>query len=304
LCEDNAANQQVICEHLSRVGLKTVVAENGKIGVDFVRNRHEKDEKQFDLIFMDMHMPVMDGLEAVSKIVEINPHIPIVALTANIMSNDREIYKNSGMVDYVGKPFTSQELWRCLMRFFTPVKWHAEDKTERLQKDSELRQRLINNFISNNKNNFAEIKNALNTNDIKSAHRIAHTLKTNAAQLGKTLLKKAAETVEHHLKNGENRVLPEQLEILKNELDAAVTELSSLVREPEPVSQGELLNEADVKKLFDELEFMLKECDNDCLSLTKNLRRIPGCEELIRQIERYDFKLAEETLAALKKSRK
>jgi len=76
LCEDNAMNQQVICEHLARVGIKTVVAENGKIGVDMIRGRLLSGEKQFDLIFMDMHMPVMDGLEAAAKIMSLQQRFP------------------------------------------------------------------------------------------------------------------------------------------------------------------------------------------------------------------------------------
>ncbi|MDR0473412.1 MAG: response regulator, partial [Treponema sp.] len=105
VCEDNAMNQQVICEYLARVGLKSFVAGNGKEGVDMVRSRMEKGEKPFDLIFMDIHMPVMDGLEAASIINKLQTGSPIVAMTANIMSTDRELYKMNGMPDYVGKPF-------------------------------------------------------------------------------------------------------------------------------------------------------------------------------------------------------
>jgi len=120
LCEDNAMNQHIICKHLERVGIKTVVAGNGKIGVEMVQSRKEKGEKQFDLIFMDMRMPVMDGIEATEKILELNTGVPIVALTAEVMSNDMEIYKKSGLSDFLGKPFRSQELWLCLAKYLTP----------------------------------------------------------------------------------------------------------------------------------------------------------------------------------------
>jgi CheY-like chemotaxis protein len=117
LCEDNSMNQQVICEHLARIGLSAVVAENGRVGLEAVKSRIESGEPQFDLIFMDIHMPVMDGLEAAAEIIKLNTGIPIVAMTANVMSGDEELYRKSGMNDCVGKPFTSQELWRCLMRY-------------------------------------------------------------------------------------------------------------------------------------------------------------------------------------------
>jgi len=120
VCEDNEMNQFVIVEHLARVGLKAVVAENGRIGVDIVKDRIRKGERLFDLIFMDIHMPVMDGFEAADEINKLNINIPMVAMTANVMNEDMDVYKLSGIPDCVGKPFTSQELWRCLLKYFTP----------------------------------------------------------------------------------------------------------------------------------------------------------------------------------------
>jgi len=121
VCEDNDMNKFVIREHLARVGLNTVIAENGKIGLDMIKERKFNGEKQFDLILMDMHMPVMDGFEASSEISKLNLGIPMVAMTANIMIEDLEVYKASGMPDCLSKPFTSQELWRCLLRYFKPL---------------------------------------------------------------------------------------------------------------------------------------------------------------------------------------
>jgi signal transduction histidine kinase len=121
ICEDNYMKQEVIREHLSNIGLKTIVAENGLIGLELVQNRVKNGEKLFDLIFMDMHMPVMDGLDAAAEIKKLGVKIPIVALTANIMVDELDIYKVHGIVDCVSKPFTSQELWRCLLKYLTPV---------------------------------------------------------------------------------------------------------------------------------------------------------------------------------------
>ncbi|MCL2441619.1 MAG: ATP-binding protein [Treponema sp.] len=237
LCEDNDMNQQVICEHLARVGLKTVVAENGKIGLDMVQSRMPggtaalKGEKQFNLIFMDIHMPVMDGFEAAAKILELNKNIPIVALTANIMSDDRDLYKTSGMTGYLGKPFTSQELWRCLMKFFTPIIQKAPEKIALMQNVDDLQQKLINIFVQNSQDAYVKIKDAIDTNDIKLAHRLAHTLKSNAAQLNKPALQKIAGKVEESLKNGENRVNPSDFESLQAELNTVLAELTPLVSE-------------------------------------------------------------------------
>jgi len=226
LCEDNIMNQQIVYEQLSRVGLKTVIADNGKIGFDLVKKRQDNNEKQFDLIFMDMHMPVMDGLEASEKIKELHTGIPIVAMTANVMFNDREIYKKSGMIECVGKPFSTQELWRCLMKYFTPISTGV-DKNAKLEANLEFQRKFQALFVKNNKDKYYEIVNALDSNDITLAHRQAHSLKGDAGQIGKIILQKAAADVEQSLKDGKKLVTAEQLNILKLELDLVVNEFIS-----------------------------------------------------------------------------
>jgi PAS domain S-box-containing protein len=317
LCEDNAMNQQVISEHLARVGLKTVVAENGKIGVDMVRGRMAGAEKQFDLILMDMHMPVMDGLEASAKIIELNANIPIVAMTANIMSNDREIYRKSGINDCVGKPFTSQELWRCLMKYFNPLNWQTLNETRQTQTEDELRRKLISGFIKDNQNRFSEIKNALDAGDIKLAHRLAHTLKGNAGHLGKILLQKAAADIENQLKDGQNMITPQQMAALETELNAALAELAAEIpvtagtNSTEPVDEDftsgaaaevEFVDVEFARELIKKLEPMLEMGNLECRDLTGSLRRIPGTGELKQQVEDLDFTEALVTLAGLKKN--
>jgi len=303
LCEDNPMNQQVISEHLSRVGLDIVVAENGKIGVDLVRERKDKGEKQFDLIFMDMHMPVMDGLEAASKIIELDTGVPVVAMTANIMADDREIYMESGMVDYVGKPFTSQELWRCLLKFFTPLNWNKEDKTKQAQDDEKLRNKLIKKFILSNSDIYIEITNALDCGDIELAHRLAHTLKSNAAQLDKHLLQQVAEEIEDSLKDGKNLVTAQQTDRLDKELKEVLAGFESMAEESTSQALDETEKSSDtaaILELLNELEALLEESDTECLELIDRCVIIPDSDELISQIEDFDFTSALETLANIK----
>jgi CheY-like chemotaxis protein len=171
-------------------------------------------------------MPVMDGLEAASRIQELDTGIPIIAMTANIMSNDREIYRNNGMYDCVGKPFTSQELWRCLMKYLTPLNKNNAEKNILLEADAEYHKMLQVYFVKSNQKKCEEIAGALQEGDIELAYRMAHTLKGNAGQLGKTILQKAAADVERQLKGGKNLVTPEQLKILENELTMVLNEFS------------------------------------------------------------------------------
>jgi len=247
-------------------------------------------------------MPVMDGLEATGIILALETGIPIVAMTANIMSHDRELYRNSGMADYVGKPFTSQELWRCLMKFFTPISWKIESKSQREQVENELRQKLIIKFVVKNRDKYDEIMNAINTGDIKLAHRLAHTIKSNAGQLVKHGLQQAADEIENSLKNGENLVSQQQLDTFNEELNMAIAEFEPMVQEQLPVADpSEQLSNDAIRELLAELEVLLEESDPECLTFTDKLRSIPGSNELIQQIEDFEFKTAIKLLAELKK---
>jgi HPt (histidine-containing phosphotransfer) domain-containing protein len=132
------------------------------------------------------------------------------------------------------------------------------------------------------------------------AHRLAHSLKSNAGQLKKTLLQQAAGEVEHLLKDGENLVTPQQMEVLEKSLNAAITELEPLVREqPKFKTAVEPLDSLATRELLEKAGKLLKRGDPDCLSLIEDLSAIPGSEDLIEQMEQLDFELALVTLAEL-----
>ncbi|MDR0464593.1 MAG: response regulator [Treponema sp.] len=328
LCEDNVMNQQVICEHLKRIGLKTVVAENGKIGVDFVQSRLEK--KQFDLVLMDIHMPVMDGLEAASRILEFDKNIPVVALTANIMTSDKDIYMANGIIDCIGKPFTSQELWRCLLKYLKPLETgklspDAAQKTADVDSDEEFHKKLQLMFIRSNHNKFSEIVTAMK-NDLSLAYRLTHSLKSNAGQIGMRKLQSAAAVVERQLKGGVNRVTEEELLHLETELSAVLNELSHLMDEqsglkemddlfhaatapsvskPDPEESGQDYAE----KILNTLEPLLKMGSPDCCKLIDSIRAISGDahigqikDTLVQQIDDFEFDQAFSSYKKLKEA--
>jgi CheY-like chemotaxis protein len=299
VCEDNSLNQQVICEHLTRVGIKSVVAENGKIGVDMVKKRVNRNEKMFDLIFMDIHMPVMDGLEAVEKILELETGVPIVALTANVMVHDRLIYKEKGMNDCLGKPFSTQELWRLLVKYFEPIRWDKDEENQRIKDESDLQRRLIINFVKNNANKFNEISDALKKGDIETAYRLTHTLKGNAGQLNKSLLQRAAKEVESLLKDGENLATPAHMTALEIELAAVMAEFSPLV-DSHIKENIEYMDVNAAKELLDKVEPIVTDSDPECLNYLSELQRIQGSEALVRYIDDFDFKAAAKEIAALR----
>jgi len=303
LCEDNIMNQEVISEHLSRVGLKTVIAENGKIGVEMVQNRKKNKEKQFDLIFMDIHMPVMDGIEASLKIRHLNTGIPIIAMTANIMSTDREIYIENGMINCIGKPFTSQELWHCLLKYLTPLDKINITKNTNYELSNDFNKKIQILFVKDNKFKFSELTKALEDNDIKLAHRIAHTLKSNAGQVGKTLLQQAAADIESRLADGKNNVAYEQLNVLETELNIVINEYLPLLEESDDKSEkaeNKPLDLENIKEIFTKLEPLLKTGNSECMNYTESLNYIPGSDNLIQHMDNYEFKKALSELEILK----
>jgi CheY-like chemotaxis protein len=302
LCEDNEMNQEVICEHFERVGLRTVVAGNGQEGIEVVRGRLERGEKPFDLIFMDINMPVMGGLEAAPRIAALGTGTPIIALSANIMPQDRVAYQNSGMPDFMSKPFTSQELWRCLLKYLTPVSWSKVDRAGGTADDEELQQKLKMNFLKNNRDRFGEISRAIDAGDIKLAHRLAHTLRSNAGQLGKTGLQKAAGKVERLLEDGMNLTTPDHLEALGAELSEVLAELSHLadVLAAQREAEARTLDEQEARDVFDRLAPLLDDGDAECLKLVSKLYLIPGTDELIGLLEDLEFEAAAEALEGLR----
>ena len=116
LVEDNDLNQQVAEEFLGKCGLKVTIAGNGQEALDNVRTT------QFDAVLMDLHMPVMDGFEATRQI-RATPgtrDLPIIAMTAAAMTQDREASALVGMNDHIAKPIDSRELADVLLRWIKP----------------------------------------------------------------------------------------------------------------------------------------------------------------------------------------
>ena len=117
LVEDNPVNQMVAQKMLERIGLKATLANNG------VEALHCLDEQSFDLVLMDCQMPEMDGFDATREIRKLEfktpqqMRLPIIAMTANVMSGDRERCLETGMDDYIGKPVQRDQLATVLRKW-------------------------------------------------------------------------------------------------------------------------------------------------------------------------------------------
>ena len=117
LVEDNEFNQDVMIEVLKEARITVDLAVNGEIAVKKVKENH------YDLVLMDMQMPVMDGVTATRLIREMPEFagLPILAMTANITALDRQVCLDAGMDDYLTKPIRPGELWEKLLHWMQPV---------------------------------------------------------------------------------------------------------------------------------------------------------------------------------------
>jgi len=300
VCEDNGFNKRVICGHLSKVGVKYIVANNGKEGVDVVTARIKSGAKPFDMILMDIQMPVMDGLEASLKINELGVKTPIIALSANIMTVDLENYKSHGMAAAVGKPFTAQELWNCLAMFLPVVGCTVIKKNIHTNEEARDQKPLKKYFVQSNRDTYKNIVQALDAGDFKLAHRIAHSLKGTAGQLREKNLQTAAAIVEEILSGENEQPGEEQMLTLKKELDSVLDKLAPFLLEERNVTKEKPVDKDRLLEVFDKLEPMLKRKDVDSLKLIGDLCNYPGTEELIKHIKSYMFQQALETLIGIR----
>jgi signal transduction histidine kinase/CheY-like chemotaxis protein len=121
IVEDNLINQKVIKHTLKGMGITSDLADNGEMGVEmFKKNR-------YDMVFMDIQMPVMNGVVATKKIIEYEErynldHTPIVAVTTNALKGDRELYLKSGMDEYIAKPISEDKFVSVIKQFYRPKK--------------------------------------------------------------------------------------------------------------------------------------------------------------------------------------
>jgi len=117
--EDNPINQKMIQHTLKNIGITTECADNGQIGLDL----YMLNPKKYDIIFMDIQMPVMNGVEATKAILRYEErkklaHTPIIAVTANALKGDREHFMEEGMDEYVSKPINLERFIDVLRMFF------------------------------------------------------------------------------------------------------------------------------------------------------------------------------------------
>jgi len=288
VCEDNVMNQGVIRDHLHKVGLDCVMAENGQEGLDFVKERIASNSNPYDLIFMDINMPIMGGVEASKLITELGVGTPIVALTANVMSNDKMSYREMGMSDILGKPFTSQELWRCLLKYLQPISMSAAENEVALEDTDEFKLELVAQFVKNSSNVYNDIINCLASGDVAAAHRLAHNLKSHSGLLKQQKLQAIAARVEASLTNGVNRATEADLNELREEHSIVLQEITPIAESVETSNVVEFDKEA-FQVWGTELVQLLKDSNFECMGYIDRAKSVPDGDKLVQCLENMDM---------------
>ncbi|MCZ8294465.1 MAG: PAS domain S-box protein [Hylemonella sp.] len=319
LAEDNALNQEVALAMLEREGAQVVVAGNGQQAVD----RLAAQPQGFDLVLMDVQMPVLDGLQATQQIrqrLQLR-ELPILAMTANAMSADREACAAAGMNAHVGKPFELDELVALIRqhtgraaeavaggRVSEPADAGAGASVldtatalRRLGQDTALLQRLRSAFVPATAELMRQTRQAAAHGDWSAAGGWAHQLKSSAASVGAEELAQAGAVAEQHWRTSAAVADAAKSAELLVALDAAWGRAQgALVQVPAatPVSVPQVV-ESSPGSLLDrlvQLEALLQQSDMAAIDLHEALlerhAQLPELAALNLAMERLDLPAA------------
>ena len=224
LVEDNEINQEVAMGQLEDAEVFVDLAENGEVALSMIR------DNDYDVVLMDMQMPVMDGIEA-TRALRTDPayeKLPIIAMTANAMASDREACLEAGMNDHIAKPIDPDQLFGVLLRWIKRADGRIEVKRATAAQSSkpagepglaidgiDVRsgltrtggnrgryETLLRKFAEQQAYTVDSMRNALKIGDAASAERAAHSLKGASGTLGAASLSEAAAGAEIAIRTG------------------------------------------------------------------------------------------------------
>ncbi|WP_433741062.1 response regulator [Pseudomonas putida] len=325
LVEDNELNRELACELLQEAGIELALANDGQQALDLLAR-----DSDFDGVLMDCQMPIMDGYTATARIRE-QPRfagLPIIAMTANAMTGDRERTLASGMNDHISKPLDVDGMFAILARWITPRagrhtvvqpinqavdapllpgRLEGIDMAAGLATcmgKSELYLRLLRKFHESQAHFSEQFHAAIADPDPTAATRLAHTLRGSAANIGAKELAQAAALLEQISLAGEpNDVLQAGLAEVERHLAQVVGGLSLVGEAPADPGNQFTPSSPELRERLDTLTRLLAESDTaaaDVLEQLRNLSLAPSLSQRLdlvaQQVERFDFDRALELL--------
>ncbi len=308
LAEDNFINQQVAKEVLQKLGCHVDLAVDGNEAVAAA------EKKSYDIIFMDCQMPTMDGYGATNEIrrmgirVESDKNIPIIALTANALSGDREKCLMAGMDDYVSKPFQQERIADVLKKWLPAnlqsVVSNTHEETERAESEQanndaidhkilnnilnlqvkgaeDLLKKVVKLFLKDTPLQLEELRQALQEKDVEMVSSIAHSLKSGSATVGamslSSLMKKLEENARRDSLKGAFELLSSaEEEFLKTIEPLSAVDGECLVDEGDQTSGDSLILVVDddlptrllIRASLEKEGFRVTEAKNGSIAVT------------------------------------
>ena len=283
LVEDEPTNQMVLEFHFKEIGFDIDIANNGFEAIEHVQN------KDYDIVFMDIQMPIMDGLEATKRIREFNTTLPIVALSAGVLAENIDASSSAGVNDHISKPIVNKELNRVLDTFFTTKEHETLSKEgaeaidgrslvpeftnldvniglKYLYNNEETYLKLLQRFIHDYGNFVLE-----NLEDDERKRKI-HSLKGISANIGATKLHKIVVELDKTMNQDLIKEFEEKFSALINELKEKLPQSVS-----QEVDEKKQISQEDKIKLFSELY--------EAVSLMEPKK----CEPILEEIVNFEF---------------
>ncbi|WP_415902478.1 ATP-binding protein [Neptuniibacter sp. QD29_5] len=315
LAEDNSINTEVAVGLLKALGIEVVCCENGEEVLSALY------QETFDLILMDIQMPVMDGYTAAEEIRK-SPEfdqLPIIALTANAMEGDKEKSFSVGMNDHVSKPIDPQQLEDVLLHWIkqdsretssesrrkTDAVLNIEDGLNRLCGNSDLYQKMLGQMLELLESLPGQLIEHPINDEGEELKRQVHSVAGVAANLGAYPLQTLLSNIEHSENWSE--------EFLQNQAEQLSQEISKLKKEIDlycgngPFVDSKSVNALDLSQLLMELEDKVKQGDVSCIEAAKELKKsvtgpelIALADELYNSLDSFEFDEALNILGSIK----
>jgi len=292
LVEDNLINQEVASMMLKRVAIEVDIANNGQEAVE----KYFENPSRYDLILMDLQMPLMSGYKAAKIIRERDKDIPIVALTAAAMIEDKQKAIDAGMNDHLGKPIDMSELYKTVAKFCNADLKIKEANTalrkideildmedlERLFSSKELINKFLKNFAQELTSTFKDIGTFISQND-NGAKLLLHTLKGLSGNLRANKLYEVCKSIDaKYVSNQE--IAESDIEKLRSTIKSTQERLEEIILDERSDIPFQKLDYKELKKLLYDAKQtisksnMLEFEEVDCLFM--NLNTIVDMNEL------------------------
>jgi PAS domain S-box-containing protein len=317
LVEDNEINQQVATELLEEAGFWVTAVNNGQEAIQKV------NESAFDIVLMDINMPVMDGITSTGIIRKTHTveNLPIIAMTAHAISGYREKCLDGGMNDYITKPIEPKKLLSTVVKWIEPGKREAgkNPKIEKKKMDVELpanlpgidiksglkrvcqNKKLYKDLLLNVATKYGnlchQIKAKIEKNQIQDAGMLLHTLKGLSGNIGAHQIFLKAKELEKVLNKGRKEVYEEKLSQLSKEFQVVVDSIMDLktIEEQENMVETNFIErnkQVDIEKLkpiMIKFAMYLRSSNFETLELMGQMKNLLGSEnmDLWQRIENF-----------------